>query len=851
MKNVSFWVALCCGVALSGSAALAQAVPDCDCDGISDATEMAPCIAQCCSLLGGCPPNQAFCDAGCFDKLDCNSQLSAGFCCDGATGDETALCDGWACTNDSCSIDTFGDAEKGDPTKDCTVDRGHGTVVNDESDQYCNQAKDLYACAKVNGQGGEACGDKLNKDCPDRCSDTGVLCPAGTCVNVCEGSKTECKTDSDCVGLPEQPPCVPQTCVDPDCEDPNICDFWTCNPGQFSNAAGCYLNFVPVSQALACGNPATDDCDAEDICDGKGGCPDTKQPPNTACTITGKPFPNPDPDEMCDDADKCGGDKDTGVGNGICENRVLPAPDPDADPPVVGTVCRPSFNATVCDPAEYCDGASKLCPADFWEPAGAICGKELATGEDVNETNICDAADVCDGTKESECPNLVQPDTVECRPVVTGKDAQCDVAETCQGGTDKTCPVDGFNPPATVCDADQDQCTLDECTSAGVCDFVGNRDCNDDNCCTTDFCDQDDPRAKKSGDCKTAAANCGCVNTYEGAVNLTCSPPCGNIMCRTHISHDGSATNTYPANDFPDNDDARNKKCDPDNRGSVLQDSCFNAEIYCVDGSKEQLGLGCVFVDLDIGDDECPAAIEDANGNGDESAIIVNSKLFPHFQDGVNIDKSYTVQDVGGCVNTGGVGVDSWAKLATIKMRAPKMECKGFAALDTALKASSLFGGQDKKDPTFPKKDPKPFDVLCWGSIFELDGDECGTQINAGDWGMFASCWLTKDEPGNQPGSNLCADADFDLDGFVGPGDFNAFATAWQKQVCGGGIMVPAEQMHCGGGGSFMMMNDDGSTTDVEIPWATRRDVEGIGLTYPPPLAVEGVRTLWERGARW
>jgi hypothetical protein len=313
------------------------------------------------------------------------------------------------------------------------------------------------------------------------------------------------------------------------------------------------------------------------------------------------------------------------------------------------------------------------------------------------------------------------------------------------------------------------------------------------------------------------------------------------------MSHDGSPVNSYPANDFPEGDEARNNKCDFDNFGSVLQNSCYNLEVWCIDGSNQQSGLACVFntvfqnTDLGHPGAGCPNAIEDNDNDGD-LGISVNSKDFPHFQNGVIFDKDQFVLDLGGCANEPGVGVEEWVKVATIEMAASQKECKfsngfpAFAQLEPASdsKGSSLWGKQDKKTPTYPKKDPLFYDVICWGNIYEHDGN-CQDQINAGDWAMFAPCWLDKTD-GNEASSKLCAEFDYDFNNLVDPGDFSVFATAWQKDVCGGGVIVPCAQLHgcpCSLPGNAMMVDEDGNMTEVEIPWATRRDVEGAGLSYP------------------
>jgi len=108
------------------------------------------------------------------------------------------------------------------------------------------------------------------------------------------------------------------------------------------------------------------------------------------------------------------------------------------------------MSAGICDLDDFCDGTSKVCPADAKEPNTFVCRPAVGA---------CDVADTCDGSSNL-CPmdNKV-PDNTPC------SDGQfCNGLETCQSGT---CSA-GTDPCLAdqTCDESTDMCLLTPCPAA-------------------------------------------------------------------------------------------------------------------------------------------------------------------------------------------------------------------------------------------------------------------------------------------------------------------------------------------------------------------------------------------------
>jgi hypothetical protein len=908
MKTVGFLSALCCGLFLSGGAALGVA-NDCDCDGTSDADEKAACRVDCCdaAALNGnpcvvTPPNssQTKC-LGLCDQLNCYRDLTDGTCCNRATGVEVTLCDDVDgtdedCTNDTCVEngvnDTIGStsAGKSSPaTKNCDTDRGHGTPTHVADHGFCRQYFDATKCSVDSA----ACGDKDVK-CLSYCSVEGVGGGACTlpadCGNVCKLSPHAfCKDNGDCTNATGDS-CVPQTCDPQTCIDNTACDFWVCNPIiATAGDDGCERDFAPL--LTSCTTPpksaAEDpDCNNPDTCDGKGTCNENYKPAATACT----------PDKECQAGEAA-------CPSGTCTNKVcnndLYAPCSD------GTACgRCKRGKEVCTSSASCGKVCNNCPNKSCDndedcgPGSSDCGGPFkgscvadpcefgSCGADACVLNAC-TKDACDGA--GVCAHTAL--TGAC----TSDGNQC-TADTCQDVSGVQHCVEDVTLGATCNDNDK-------CTNGTVCvtnaNYVpavscGNgtlKDCTDTNPCTTDSCNACDARAKPDG----------CVNHYAGAGdNPDCVNNKGDVLCRKRIAFEPYGSNSIPINTpFPDDDRAEAPANGDkfDNNASLLQNSCFVVETWCIDGSAAQTGVSCAYTEETIGDKECPAIVEDTTGDG----VAINiSKNFPEFQDGFYIIEEFTTIHVGGCTTEACVGVNEWVLVDTLEVAAPQDTCKGAVISGADDNKSCGIYGEGKTPCEFIKKDKvdRTFDVICWGYLYNHEQQgECYAKVPDSDSGFpcvidtncfsdevcnkeTLTCWLANGtgqpchnneqciaqgfdhcRSGNQSvetgdfsylvpcyglavASNPdCAEYDYDLDGTIGSGDFGWFVTAWQKHLCAGGIAIPAEQLHCAGSGGSAnagyIINADGNIEEVEIAPATQEQLDAFGLVMPEPVSKE------------
>jgi hypothetical protein len=466
--------------------------------------------------------------------------------------------------------------------------------------------------------------------------------------------------------------------------------------------------------------------------------------------------------------------------------------------------CTDAFG-TACN-----NGNKGSCVADTC--VFGTCGKEACVARECTD-------DVCGGTKPSDGNGICehQPIAVDC--TTDGKECTDD---ECSAGS-----CTHANDDTNDC-SDGNLCTDPDACSAGVCVGGGPPDCHEspDNICSSDFCNQCDVRADADG----------CVNSYADSI-------CGKILCQSRAAHSPGANN-YPANGFPGDEDTSG--CHDidsptkgiDRNGAVLEHSCHVVETYCIDGSIDQTGLSCVFIDGLIGGQpnlkDCPASIEDTTGDG----VAINvSKNFPIFRDGVNTDGSFLVDEAGGCTDAAKVGVDKWVKVWSAEMAAPQDECTVAIDLSASAKASTLFGSNKKNEPLFPKKEKHYYEVVCWGELYDHDCSQ--TQINAGDWSMFVPCWLSSDP--------ACAYADYNNDGVVNQGDFAFIATAWGKDICGGGIVVPCDEQlgcNCSNSANGVVVNEDGTVEEVEMRTPTREELEAFGLQLPPEMVQERVNRV-------
>ncbi len=798
MKKLYFLMAACCGLVLSGSAAFAQAVPDdCDCDGISDADEIAACVVTCCSGAPvACvddPPNSTYtqCLTVC-SKLDCNRDLTPGFCCDPATGVETSLCDAVGldlCLNVACSVDTFGSGEKDPPTKDCAVDVGHGEPVTTPDDGFCKEIYDGATCSVT----GVPCGDKDNS-CDNVCSITGAACDdVSDCEeHICTLSGGFCKDDQDCKDVSDDPDdlCVAETCDPQTCDDPDICNYWICNPDIASPGDdGCEEEYA--DSGTACGDDTDDACTDPDTCDGKGLCVSNDADAGDPC----------EDDYSCRTAPAdCDPTANSGAGdcaNKYCSNDLYGSPCTTAADCKVCSLDGSSCTTTcgkVCakDPRVGCTGAPGDCNGgNLGACVSQTCGGGATCDRDACIARVC-TEDVCDGA--GTCDHNSGPlDGEACESDANGcTDDECSAGDCTHANNTDPCD-------------DGDVCTDSDTCSGGACVGVA-VSCDDGNCCTNEDCNQYDNR---SGDD-------GCWYSYADS-------DCGPIICTTRITLH-STDKTRDVGDTPVDDDVTMGD-EPD--GSVLEKSCFETELWCIDGSAAQAGIACVFNDLELIGASCPTVFEDNSGDG--VAVNINSTFSVNSSGDVDPSFSFLADEMGGCTNSGGVGVEQWVLVGYVETSAAQDACSGNVERLDAVTDSSLFGNGivDINDGGgCDWDDNNPHEVLCFGNLYD---DSYDGFVDAGEWAQFAPCWL-------QPASPGCEAFDYDEDGVVNGSDFSYLASSWLKFWCGGGTQVPCVKVggcKCTSESNAVVIHEDGSLEEVPVQLPTREQIEAAGLKYP------------------
>src|SRR5207247_10870148 len=121
------------------------------------------------------------------------------------------------------------------------------------------------------------------------------------------------------------------------------------NPQRYCSGASTACPPPLTARRTAVGRPAAGVWDVEEFCPGVAGAPcppDAKAPAATACADDGNPC----------SLDQCDGSDDA------CQH---PAGN-------TGAVCY-AGSADVCDPAQYCTGASTTCPAPTPASSTVVC----------------------------------------------------------------------------------------------------------------------------------------------------------------------------------------------------------------------------------------------------------------------------------------------------------------------------------------------------------------------------------------------------------------------------------------------------------------------------------------------
>jgi len=766
--------------------------PDCDCAGGNDVKMIADCKSDCATITCvAVPPGPAYdaciaaCEAECTMENLCPDlpYQSGNYCCDPSGGGWTHNA-GQTCT--VCQADgSWGVDQTSHDFCEAEYPSGECTYV------VCEPPTAYQGCVTKNHDGSVTCGDPALDIC-----DLQDTCVGGQCVDHREPITKECRPDDGsgcdvadyCDGHRYCPADVKAAqytaCGDPsdvDCDEPDSC-------GGGGNAGICMPRFDPATKI--CRDKDDPECDKREYCTGS----DAACPPDlfkSAVTTCGNPNGHSD---ICDKQDTCDG-------AGACVNHLWPADTP----------CRAKNGD--CDVADVCDGETDVC-ADAFEPLGKECRANPNPSPTPPELT-CGIAEFCPGDGP-DCP----PDTwvaagTVCRPYQT----ECDAEEVCTGSS-SFCPTDvvaamNMDP----CTKDTYQCTNDVCWNNNCVhpNVTEHTPCDDAEICTTlDRCESGVCVGHNWDPCTDSVyctkdecvAGVGCNNTYNGG-------PCGDLLVKLVPTGSGPIEDSY-------------------------QKGCFTVEVFVMDASDDPQGINCAFVNLTLGDANCPLSVMDL-GTPIYDEFDFQVEIDPAFPDFNTwwVDPPSWVYDFGGCTNEGDVGIGVWVPLGTVDVIAPNKVCDAtISAAQSGYTDSSLIG--QGYATAQQQETVSPISMHCWGDLY--DNTNLLGFVDAGDLSYFAPCWMDV-----YPFTPGCEDFDYDMSDSVDPGDLAFFASAWQEYVCAGGVVIPLEQMRCNGygwgpggaasvSGNGAMLDEDGNVVVVHVPPASVEMIKSFGLTVPERL---------------
>lgn len=505
--------------------------------------------------------------------------------------------DNVACTEESCDV----------ATGVCNSTPNH------------NECQDSSWC---NGQ--EVCSVTLGcrPGLPVNCND-GVSCTQDTCnenLDTCVHTPRDnlCNNGTFCDGdewCDAQLGCQAGEPVD--CDDGDDCTVDSCD----LDTDDC----VSVSSDSACDDGLF--CNGVETCDQESGCAEGEDPcPNQLCDEAHDRCADCLSDADCDDGVFCNGAEVCDSGTSACQDGDAPDCDDDVD-------CT----------ADACDEAQNRCVNT---PRNVMCDDGLFC----NGVETCDAAEGCvDGAAPcgtQMCDELANH-CVDCM-----SDGDCDDGVFCNG--QETCTsagacVDGNVPCAdSLCDEDGEQCVeclSDEdcsdgvfCNGAEVCDtgvcFDGRLPtCEDDDNCTTDYCDEDADKCAHSeqrGGCDdgvfcNGSESCGYLGCQPG------TPPCHDSMCDEvndrcvvcltdsdcnngvfcdgveYCEYESGRCRSGPAPACDDENECTADRCDvlADTCAHVPSDAACDDGVFCNGLERCDAEAGCVKGDEPCGDGFC------------------------------------------------------------------------------------------------------------------------------------------------------------------------------------------------------------------------------------------------------
>ncbi len=518
-----------------------------------------PCTDDLCDIDGGCifEANQADCDDGnsCTVGDICKQESCAGtpVACDCETDSDCQVLE----DGDSCNGTLYCDDEQlpfqcktlPGSIVECPAPEGKNKLC---LTAHCDPLDG--SCSLVAANVGSPCDDGNKCTYSESCSEGS--CVGGKPLNCNDGdlcTDDSCEPGIGCTTSHNNAPCedgdsctVNDFCSDGvcgagvalDCDDNNACTNDICNPLKgclHTNSSQPCDDLDPCTEQDSCSGGLCLGTVPKDCGDGNP-CTDDTCIPLAGCSYNNNTNPCDD-GNSCTLADKCLGGScspgqtlDCDDGN-ICTN--------DSCSPDEG--CVHADNKSLCDDNNSCTSQDQ-CQAGMCIGSGDLdcddgnpCTKDLCLADGgcqhenivvpCNDNDLCTAGDIC---ADGECQSGA---AVDC-----DDDNVC-TADSCDGGNGLCLHA----PAAGECNDTNPCTTVDECIG-GKCVGTVPPDCDDQNVCTTDYCDP----------------TSGCIHSLNSA-------PCddGNLCTTKDLCSLGECTGG-PALVCTDNNPCTDDGCGPE-----------------------------------------------------------------------------------------------------------------------------------------------------------------------------------------------------------------------------------------------------------------------------------------------
>jgi len=479
-----------------------------------------PCTNDLCDAKTGCTytPNQKPCsDANPCTEIDI---CSYGKCFGGG---QKYCDDGNPCTTDECDASNglcVGKAVSGpacDDANACTLgDACTQGVCQSTSSVVCNDGKvcTTDSCNPKNGNCGfSAAPDGLQCEDGSKCT-VGDACKAGACA---AGKATVCVDGSPCTidgcdlvtGLCAFKPGPNGTpCSDGDaCTIGDVCAGGGCTVGApkvCTDSNPCALPKCDPTSGKCVVKPGNLPCDDGNACSGGDTCTDGVCKPASF--------------QVCNDGQWCTNDScDTKTG--ACVFVTVAQPCNDGDACTAGDACKDG--ACQGKPVACNDG--NPCTSDSCDPAKGCQFAPANDGGVCTDGNACTSGDAC---LKGSCK---------------GTGITCNDGNPCTSDTCDTKTGCKYTPTTGACN-DGNPCTVGDSCATGKCVSGTQAACNDSNPCSDDVCDpktggcaftNDNTNPCSDGNACTIGDGCKDGKCAAGATNKDCADnnPCTTEWC--------------------------------------------------------------------------------------------------------------------------------------------------------------------------------------------------------------------------------------------------------------------------------------------------------------------------------